>query len=67
MNKVLKAFKTVWAVSLITLGILLGADLGWTDGGWLWATLGAAIGGGVGAFFGVFPEAFELLELLDLF
>jgi len=55
----MKAIKTVWRISTFTLGILIGAWLGWANDGWSWGIVtGATIGGGFGSLIAAFPEQF---------
>jgi hypothetical protein len=57
--KTLKIIAQVtWALSLILLGTLIGASVGWTNHGWSGAVVAGTIGFAVGAFFAASPSTF---------
>ena len=59
MIKTLKIIvQVIWALSLVTLGTLIGAAYGWEYHGWLGAVVLGTIGFGVGAFLASSPLAF---------
>ncbi|UGY02374.1 hypothetical protein [Bradyrhizobium quebecense] len=56
MIKVLKAAAhIVWAVSIISLGTLIGASFGWVHHGWIGAIAVGTIGFSVGALLAADP------------
>jgi hypothetical protein len=57
--------QVAWALSLIVLGTLIGASVGWTNHGWPGAVVVGTIGFGVGAFLSSSPSLF--LQLLRWF
>ncbi len=57
--------QVVWALSLIVLGTLIGASVGWTNHGWPGAIVAGTIGFAVGAFVASSPSLF--LQLLRWF
>jgi hypothetical protein len=63
MKRALKiVVQVIWAVSLVTVGTLIGAAHGWAYHGWLGAIVLGTIGFGVGAFLAASPSLF--LQLL---
>ena len=63
MRRLLDALKLLWAVGCTVLGLWLGAELGYVNGGWIGAICLGFTGALIGAFVGAGGPTF-LLQIL---